>query len=148
MNARAYDNVRRPWEWDCNDPRWGCYVTKCVPRFELLNVALTGLRSFSDVDGSTECNGYYLALEFKMHRKALNTGQLLYMTRQPPEYTTLVVICPDCTTMQVQEMALVNGGELGPFIPADLADLRRFISRWEALRLSWPAAYKHQRVLP
>jgi len=135
----------RPFGWDCSNPDLGCFVQRCRPRFEVFKDCFPGKISLSDIDSTAEVNGYYLTIEFKLHRSALGTGQKLYLERLPPEFLALVAVCPDCRTMAITEIAIVENGKLLDWQPSSLECVRRLIRRWAQRALHQPPAWVMRR---
>lgn len=122
-------NGHNPMRWDCE--RRGCFNKHRRPKIEVFHDCFPGKISFGDVDAIVEINGYGLILEWKTDCDTLPTGQRIMYRRLTKDKTlSVIVVCGDAETMEVEAVSTVFAGEINPFQSCDLAGLKRGIAWW------------------
>jgi hypothetical protein len=115
--------------WKCDEH--GCFNEKCRLKFEELETALPGKKSFTDVDALTEAYGNGLLIEWKDEPNPLGYAQsTTYGRLTLGRVLTAIVVAGNAETMTVTHMGYFLDGVWHNWKPATTDDLRRQISRW------------------
>jgi hypothetical protein len=112
-----------------------CFADRNRVRFDRLNTALRDRCGFTDLDAETECNGFFLLLEWKRNRGDLPTGQRISFERKPPQHCTVVVV-GDCATMTTSFIAVIRRGRMSQWFACDFDELRFLVHLWESCALT------------
>jgi len=123
------DNGYNPMRWQCS--KKGCFNTKRRPKIEHFSECFPGKISFGDVDGIVEINSKALMLEWKSDTTELSRGQrIMYERLSRTNQVTVIVLCGDAETMNIQYMGWVFGGKYTEPEPSSLNDARDAIVSW------------------
>ena len=126
-----------PMRWDCD--KRGCFNKKRRPKIEIFHDLFPGKISFGDVDGIVEINARGLMLEWKSDTTELRTGQrIMYQRLSKDHVLSVIVLCGDAETMQVDYIGWVFGGIYHEPTRGSLERARDDIASW----VSWAQGQK------
>ena len=122
------DNGANPMLWNCEVK--GCFNRVKRPKIEIFADCLPGRIAFTDVDGLVEIAGNLLFLEWKEHTR-IGTGQRILFERITRFCPAVVILVEgDARDMTVESLCIAWEGQIGPWRPATIDDLRRDIKAW------------------
>ena len=128
MSRRNESSGINPMTWDCEQR--GCFNKKMRPKIEMFAECLPGRIAFSDVDAIVEIKGNLLVMEWKTGRHLPRGQALLYQRWTGNSPTVAILVVGDAEHMTVEEIAYIDTGKIGPWVPKDLDGLKNLISDW------------------
>jgi len=130
------DAGRNPMRWDCS--KQGCFNKVKRPKIGLFAECLPGKIAFTDVDAAVEIGGNLLEIEWKCHREIAGGQAIKFCRATRTCHLTVFIVEGDAETMEVDAMAIVSAGVIGPWRKTDLDGLKRKIAEWA----QWAAAHQ------
>lgn len=122
----------RDMRWKCNEQ--GCY-RQLMPRLGGFDECFPGRIGMSDVDGIVEINNRFLMLEWKAPGGAVQVGQRIMFERitaasPDPTKFTVVVVCGQPRTLEVESVQVFAAGKAGPVEHTDFEGLKARMKAW------------------
>lgn len=122
----------RDMRWKCDEK--GCY-RQLMPRLGGFDDCFPRRIGMSDVDGIVEIGGRFLMLEWKAPGGAVQVGQRIMFERltsasPDPSKFTVIVVCGQPRTLEVESVQVFAAGRAGPVEAADLDGLKVRMKAW------------------
>lgn len=115
--------------YDCTHN--GCFNVVKRPKIEVFDDCFPGRIALGDVDGIVEINGALCLLEWKPPGHAGNDGQTIMHKRFAMNFGYVVFVARgDAKTMALADYRVVWNGKAGPFVRADINELKTRIKGW------------------
>lgn len=120
-----------PMRWDCGEGGENCFNKKRRPKIELFADCFPRRINFGDVDGLVELSALFCLLEWKGEGGSIRQGQRRTYVKFTQQIGNVVfVIEGDAETMAVKRYCVFWMGKCGPWIEADLEQVKERLKRW------------------
>ena len=118
-----------PLRWNCLSR--GCFNFHKRPKIEEFAECLPGKSGFADIDAITEIGGYFLLMEWKDGRGAVQVGQSIMLKEMAKtgRFTSLIVV-GQTENMKVQEIKIYNEDGISDWMPCNLSELKNYVRNW------------------
>lgn len=109
-----------------------CFLNSAKPHIELLANASPGSCQWMDIDGTIECKGNFLFLEWKEGTGELSQGQEIYyrqLTKISPRITAIVAV-GDPIKMDPIRIRFIHNGKVLDWIASSHEHFLGLIEKW------------------